>query len=415
MPSIGERLKRSWSAFMNRDPTTYEDFIPDVGPVYTSSSRPDRIRLTTNGIRSIVGSIYNQIAVDCSAINIRHVRLDEDGRFSSVIDDSLNRCLTIDPNIDQTGRGLIRDIVISMFDEGSVAVVPIETDVNPETNETFRIYKLRVAQILEWNPFQIRVRIYDELHGMYVERWVEKRIAAIIENPFYSIMNEPNSTSKRLSRVLNQIDHANELASSGKMDMIIQLPYSLRNETKKKLAEQRRKDLEEQLIGSTYGIGYIDATEKVVQLNRSLENNLWQQAQELLSQLYNQLGFSQSIFDGSADEKTMLNYNNRTIEPTLAEITEQMQKKWISRTAQTQGHAIMFYRDPFKLVPVAQIAEIADKFTRNEIMTSNEIRSEIGMKPSKDPKADELRNSNLNHPDEETNVNVKEKIVEKEE
>lgn len=415
MPSLGERLKRSWSAFMNRDPTSYESSIPGVETIYTSSSRPDRIRLSTNGIRSIVGSIYNQIAVDCSSINIRHVLLDDDGRFSSIVDDSLNQCLSIDPNIDQTGRGLIRDIVISMFDEGSVAVVPIETNVDPEKNESFQIYKLRVAQILEWSPFQIRVRIYDEIHGTYVERWVEKRIAAIIENPFYSIMNEPNSTSKRLSRILNQIDQANELASSGKMDMIIQLPYSLRNETKKKLAEQRRKDLEEQLVGSTYGIGYIDATEKVVQLNRSLENNLWQQAQELLAQLYNQLGFSQSIFDGTADEKTMLNYNNRTIEPTLAEITDQMQKKWISKTASTRGHAIKFYRDPFKLVPVGQIAEIADKFTRNEIMTSNEIRSEIGMKPSKDPKADELRNANLNHPDEETEVNVKEKMIEKEE
>lgn len=415
MPSIGERLKRSWSAFTGRDPTYSEPEPTNVYPVYTSTSRPDRIRLTTNNVRALVASIYNQIAVDCSEINIRHVRLDKEGKFLDVIDSPLNECLSLNPNIDQTGRGLVRDIVESMFDEGCVAVVPIETDVDPRTNTSFNIYKLRVGKILEWSPFQVRVRIYDEIHGVYVERWFEKRITAIIENPFYSIMNEPNSTSRRLSRILNQIDEANNMISSGKLDMIIQLPYTIKNETKKRLADERRKELEEQLSNSTYGIGYIDATEKVIQLNRSLENNLWQQAQDLLSQLYNQLGFSQSIFDGTADEKTMLNYINRTIEPVLSEITEQMQKKWITKTAMTQKQAIRFYRDPFKLVPVAQLAEIADKFTRNEIMTSNEIRSEIGMKPSKDPKADELRNSNLNHPDEEEKVVKDEVTVEKEE
>lgn len=411
MPSIGERFKRSWNAFTGRDPTYSEPQEPsNVYPVYTSTSRPDRIRLTTNNVRALVASVYNQIAVDCSNIDIRHVRLDKDDKFLEVIDSSLNACLSLNPNIDQTGRGLVRDIVESMFDEGCVAVVPIETDVNPQTNTSFNIYKLRVAQILEWSPFQVRVRIYDEIHGVYVERWVEKRTTAIIENPFYSVMNEPNSTSRRLSRVLNQIDEANDMVSSGKLDMIIQLPYTIKNETKKRLADERRLDLEQQLSNSKYGIGYIDATEKVIQLNRSLENNLWQQAQDLLAQLYNQLGFSQSIFDGTADEKTMLNYINRTIEPTLLEITEQMQKKWITKTGMTQKQAIRFYRDPFKLVPVAQLAEIADKFTRNEIMTSNEIRSEIGMKPSDDPKADELINSNLNHPEEkevvEENVTV---------
>lgn len=416
MASIGERFKRSWKAFTSRDPTSYEDYTSSKGePVYTSGSRPDRVRLTTNGIRSIVGGIYNQIAVDCSLIDIRHVRLDEDGRFSEIIDDSLNYCLTLDPNIDQTGRGLIRDIVMSMFDEGCVAIVPIETDVDPNINQTFQIRKLRVGKILEWSPLSIRIRIYDEIHGYYVERWVEKRVVTIVENPFYSIMNEPNSHVKRLLRILSQIDKTNDMASSEKLDMIIQLPYSLKTEAKKELAEKRRKDLEDQLVNSKLGIGYIDATERVIQLNRSLENNLWIQAMDLLSQIYNQLGFSQSIFDGTADEKTMLNYNNRTIEPIMSEITEQMQKKWISRTALTQKQAIRFYKDPFKLVPVNQLAEIADKFTRNEIMTTNEIRSEIGMKPSKDPKADELRNANLNHPDEKTEINVNEKIEEKEE
>lgn len=410
MAKITERIKRGYNAFMGRDPTF--DY-PSGDFVYGSSYRPDRLFLSTNSYRSIIGAIYNQIAVDVSSVTINHVRLDEDGNFESVIDDSLNRALTLDPNIDQTGRGLIRDIVISMFDEGVVAVVPVETDVDPRYTDSYKIYKLRVGKILEWFPAHVRVRVYDELTGTYRELMTEKRTTAIIENPFYSIMNETNSTSSRLNRVLNQIDQLNNQLTSGKLDMIIQLPYAIKNDTKRAFANERRKDLESQLAGSQLGIGYIDATEKVIQLNRSLDNNLWQQAQDLLVQLYNQLGFSQSIFDGTADEQTMINYNNRTIEPTLAEITQQMQKKWISKTAETQRQAIRFYRDPFKLVPVGSLAEMSDKLIRNEIMSSNEVRTKLGMKPSDDPKADKLQNPNLNHPDEKVEVKrTSEEVIE---
>lgn len=392
---IFSRFKNAVSAFMGRDPT----ILPPTYS-YGNAYRPDMPRLTTNTLRSIVTSVYNQIAVDAAAIDIKHVRL-EDGKFKETIDDSLNRVLTKEANIDQTGRRLIQSAVLSMLDEGVIAIVPTLADTKNIYNEhPDKIYEVRVAKIVEWFPRHVRVEIYNDLTGDRTELIYKKEVVSIIENPFYSIMNEPNSTAKRLMRVLGQLDKTNESNSAGKLDLIIQLPYTIKSPARRKQAEMRRKDIEQQLTGSQYGIAYTDATEHIVQLNRSLENNLWEQAEKLKDDLFNQLGFSQSIFDGTADEKTMLNYYNRTIEPILTTITEEIERKWLTLTAVSQGQAIRFFRDPFKLVPVAQIAEIADKFTRNEIMTSNEMRSVMGLEPSKDPKADELRNSNLNHPDE---------------
>lgn len=408
MAEIGERIKNAWNAFMGRDPT-YN--IQDIG--IGSSYYPGKSRYRTIGAnRSIVSSIYNQIAVDCASIDIEHVRLDDKGDYSETIDDSLNRALTITANIDQTGRDLIRDIVVSMLDEGCVAIVPTMTSVNPITNENFKIYELRVGRVVEWFPQDVRVEVYDDRKGQKKEILLPKRIVALPENPFYTIMNEPNSLLQRLIRVLGQLDRTNEQSAAGKLDMIIQVPYQITTKAKEKHAASRKKSIEDQLSNSTYGIAYTDATEKVVQLNRSLENNLWTQAKELQEQLFSQMGFSPTIFNGSANDQTMLNYQSRTIEPILTSIVEAMDRKWISRTARSQGQAIRYYKDPFKLVPVNQIADIADKFTRNEIMSSNELRSKIGLKPSNDPKADELRNSNLNHPDEklevQENVEVKE-------
>lgn len=394
MPMLGDRLKNAWDAFVGRNPT------PNYQYGYSSSRRPDRTRYHTTNIRSIVSSVYNQISVDCATIDIHHVRVDENGRYKETIKSPLNRALTIEANADQTGRKLVQDAVSSMLDEGVVAIVPVLTSTNPAVTESYDIYELRVGQITEWFPRQVRVELYNEDRGIKESRILDKSYVAIIENPFYEIMNEPNSTGKRLVRVLNQLDRSNEDSCMNRLDLIIQLPYTIKSDARRKQAEQRRKDIEAQLTNSQLGIAYTDGTERVVQLNRSLENNLWTQAKELQEQLYNQLGFSKEIFDGTADEKTLLNYNNRTIEPILTAITEEMERKWISRTAQTQGQAIRFFKDPFKLVPVAQLAEIADKFTRNEIMTSNEFRSVIGMLPANDPKANELRNANLNHPDE---------------
>lgn len=391
--ALTDRLKNVWNAFTGRDPTPkwYQ---------YSSASRPDRIRFSGNNIRTIVSAIYNQIAVDCSAVNINHVRLGENDRYEETIKSSLNRALRLDANVDQTGRELIREAVDAMLNDGSVAIIPVSTNVNPNYTDSYEIYELRVGKILEWFPSTVRVEVYDEQDGQKKSLILQKRYVAIIENPFYGIMNEPNSTAKRLTRTLNQLDRYNEDSTSGKLDLIVQLPYMIKSDARRKQAEQRRKDIEAQLTGSKYGIAYTDGAERIIQLNRSLENNLWAQAKELQEQLYNQLGFSNKIFDGTADEQTMLNYNNRTIEPILSAITEEMERKWISRTAQTQGQAIRFFRDPFKLIPVAQLAELADKLTRNEIMTSNEVRAIIGMKPFDDPRADELRNANLNHPDE---------------
>lgn len=390
MPKFIERFTRSWNAFFNKDPT------PSFN-LYSSSSRPDRSYLRFGNAKSVLASVYNQISVDVSSVDIKHVRLDDEDRFSEVINDSLNRALTKEANIDQTGRELIKDAVLSMFDEGVIAIVPIDTDVNPNITDSYKIYTLRVGKILEWFPNEILVEVYNDHTGQREQIRVEKRIAAIIENPFYMIMNEPNSTAQRLLRTLSQIDKLNSDTVLNKMDLIIQLPYGVKTPAKRELANKRRDDIEAQLTNSKYGVAYIDSTERVIQLNRPIENNLWEQAKELRTQLFNQLGFSESIFDGTADEKTLLNYNNRTIEPILTTITDNMERKWISKTAQSQGQAIRFYDNPFKLVPVSQLAEIADKFTRNEIMTSNEIRSVIGIKPSDDPKADMLINSNLNH------------------
>lgn len=406
MMPIGERLKNSWNAFLGRDPT--KDTI-EWTYAGGSSFQPSHTRYNFVNAKSIVTTIYNQIAVDCAAINIRHVKLNEKKQYASTIEDSLNECLSLSANIDQTGIMLIQQAVMSMFDEGVIAIVPIDTDQDPNDTESYKIYSLRVGKIVQWFPHHVRVRCFRESTQDYQDILVEKRHTVIVENPFYEIMNEPNSTLQRLKRTINVMERINNTANPGKMDLIIQLPYLTRSNTKKREAESRRMSLEEQLTNSQYGVGYIDASEKVIQLNRSLENNLWGQINDLQAELYNQMGFSQKIFDGTASETESLNYYNRTIDPILSAFTTEMTRKWLSRTAITQGQAIRYFRDPFKLVPVNNIAEIADKFTRNEIMTSNEIRSVIGLIPSNDPKADELRNSNLNHPDEKLET-VKETI-----
>lgn len=408
MPLL-ERFKNAFNAFQGRDPTPQ---YLEAG--YFGGYRPDRFRMSRGGAQSIMESIYNRIAVDVSSININHVRLNEDYTYEDTIRDSLNRVLTLDANLDQTGRNLIKEAVLTMFDTGSVALVPIDTDTDPKKTDSFKIYTLRVGTIVGWYPRHVAVEVYDENDGNRKQVIVEKRTTAIIENPFYTIMNEPNSIAQRLLRTQRLLDQYNENSCSDKLDLFIQVPYSIKSETLRNRAKRRLKDIEFQLTGSKYGIAYLDGTEKVTQLNRSLENNLWVQTKELQEQLHNQMGFSQSVFDGTADEKTMLNYRNRTLEPILNDFVEEMERKWISKTAQSQRQAIRYFSDPFKLVPVEQIAEIADKFTRNEIMTSNEMRSVIGMKPSDDPKANELRNSNLNHPDEKVEVQERVNIQNKE-
>lgn len=403
MATIKTRLKNTWNAFMGRDPTNYQ-----YNYSYGNSYRMDRVRLNYTNLKTVVSSVYNRIAVDCAAVNINHVKLDDNKRYKETIDSSLNYCLTQESNIDQTGRNLIQDIVTSMLDEGSVAVVPTITS----DEEPYKIYEIRVGKIVEWYPYEVRIRMYNDLTGQMDEIICPKSLVAIMENPFYATMNEPNSTAQRLMRVVNQLDELNDRISANKLDLIIQVPYLARSELQIDRAESRRKNIEAQLTGSQYGIAWIDGTERVIQLNRPVENNLLEQAEILKKDLYNQLGLSESIFNGTADEQTMLNYHNQTIAPILTEIVEQMERKWLTKTARTQGQAIRYFSDPFKLVPVNKIAEIADKFTRNEIMTSNEIRSVIGMKPSTDPKADELRNSNLNHPDEEgTRSTVIDKVI----
>lgn len=389
--AIMDRFKDAWNAFIGRDPT----FTFPSG-AYASSFRPDKLRGFSSAEKVFVDPLYNQIAVDCASININHVRLDENDRYVETIKDDLNTALTLDANVDQTGRELIKEAVMSMLKDGHVVIVPIRANKDIKSSDSYKIYELRVGKILEWFPRHLRVELYDEDTGQIRQVVLEKRICATIENPFYETMNETNGTLQRLRRILSQIDKINTTISAGKIDLIVQLPYPIRSADRKKLAEERVRNIELQLSGSQYGIAYADSTEKIIQLNRSLENNLWTQAKDLQEELYSKLGFSKTIFDGTADEKTMLNYNNRTIEPILSALTENMEKKWITKTARSQGQAIRFFRDPFKLVPVSQIAEIADKFTRNEIMTSNEIRSVIGMKPSSDPKADQLINANLN-------------------
>lgn len=409
--SFGSRLKHAWNAFTGTDYTTYQD----VGPGY--SSRPDRIRLTRGNERSIITSVYNRIALDVAALNVQHIRLDENGRFLSVIQDGLNACLTVEANIDQTARAFIQDIVVSMLDEGCVAIVPVDTTYDPSITGSYDIQTMRVGKILDWYPQHVRVRLYNERTGTKENILVPKSTVAIVENPLYAVVNEPNSTMQWLIRKLNLLDVIDEQSGSGKLDLIIQLPYVIKTEARRQQAENRRKDIEAQLSGTKYGIAYADGTERITQLNRSVNNNLMSQIEYLTSMLYSQLGITQSILDGTADEKTMLNYNNRTIEPIISAIVDEMKRKFLTKTARSQSQSISFFRDPFKLVPVNDIAEIADKFTRNEIMTSNEIRQVIGMKPSDDPRADELRNKNLSAPSEsepETNPPVEDENVETE-
>lgn len=390
--SFSSRLKHAWNAFTGNVQMNYRD----LGMSY--SYRADRPRMSRGNERSIVTSVYNRIALDVAALNVQHVRLDENGRFLSVIDDGLNNCLTLEANVDQTARSFIQDVVISMFDEGSVAIVPVDTTTDPNVSGSYDIQSLRVGQILDWYPQYIRTRVYNEQTGRKEDIVVPKSAVAIIENPLYAVINEPNSTMQRLIRKLNLLDVIDEQSGSGKLDLIIQLPYVIKTEARRQQAENRRKDIESQLSGSKYGIAYTDGTEHITQLNRSVNNNLMSQIEYLTSMLYSQLGITQSILDGTADEKTMLNYNNRTIEPIISAIVDEMKRKFLTKTARSQRQSISFFRDPFKLVPVNEIAEIADKFTRNEIMTSNEIRQVVGMKPSEDPRADELRNKNLSEP-----------------
>lgn len=392
--SLSSRFKNAWNAFRNRAPTMMSQ---NIGSGY--SYRPDRFRLTRGNERSIVTSVYNRIALDVAAINIQHVQLDDEGRFLNVIKSGLNDCLSLEANLDQTGRAFIQDVVMSMMDEGVVAIVPIDTTIDPDISNGFDITSMRVGKVVDWYPQHVKLEVYNEQTGVRQTITMPKRNVAIIENPLYAVINEPNSTMQRLVRKLNLLDAVDEQSSSGKLDLIIQLPYVIKSDARRKQAELRRKDIEEQLSGSKYGIAYIDGTEHVTQLNRSVENNLMKQIEYLTSMLYSQLGITQSILDGTADEKTMLNYYNRTIEPILSAIVDEMKRKFLTKTARTKNKSIKFFRDPFKLVPISEIAEITDKFTRNEVASSNEMRQVIGWKPSDDPKADELRNSNISQSD----------------
>ena len=391
---LTDRLQHAWNAFMNKDPTYgYRDY----GSSY--SYRPDRPRLSRGNERSIVTSVYNRIALDVAAVDMRHCKLDDNGRYSKDVDSGLNECLSLEANIDQTGRAFIQDCVLSMFDEGCVALVPVDTTKDPSFTDSYDILTMRTGSILEWKPSHVKVRVYNERTGKKEDITVPKRTISIIENPLYAIINEPNSTAQRLMRKLSLLDVTDEQTASGKLDLIIQLPYIVKTEARRTQANKRREDIERQLTGSKYGIAYTDGTEKITQLNRPVENNLMSQVEYLTNQLFSQLGITQSILDGTADEKTMLNYYNRSIEPIVSAIVDEMKRKFLSKTARSQKQSIKAFRDPFRLVPVNDIAEIADKFTRNEIMTSNEVRQIIGMKPSDDPKADELINSNISQPE----------------
>ena len=391
--SIGTRWKRAWNAFLGRDQTyTYTD----SGMVYTY--RPDRTRFTRGNERSIITSVYNRIAIDCAAITIKHVQLDENGRYSSDVDSKFNRCLSLEANLDQTGRAFIQDAVMSLLDEGCIALAPIDTDVNPAKG-SFDIETIRTGKIIDWRPTKVKLTVYNERTGRKEDLIANKRTTAIIENPLYAVMNEPNSTAKRLIHKLNLLDAIDEQSGAGKLDLIIQLPYAIKSPTRKQQAEERRKDIETQLNGSKYGIAYTDGTEHITQLNRPVENNLMKQIEYLTNTLYGQLGITTSVMDGTADEKTMLNYYNRTIEPILSAIVDEMKRKFLSEEARRKGQTVMFFRDPFRMVPVNDLAEIADKVTRNAIMSSNEVRQIMGMKPSDDPDADALRNKNLNASD----------------
>lgn len=388
--ALMDRLKHAWNIFKNKDPTQVNW---NIGPSY--GYRPDRMRYTRGNERSIVTAVYNRIAMDVAAVNLKHIRLDENDRYKETIDSGLNNCLSVEANLDQTGRAFIQDLVASMLDEGCVAAVPTDTDDEPEDSGNFKVYTLRTGKILDWYPRHVKVEVYNEQEGQRQQIIIPKSTVPLIENPMYSVMNEPNSIYQRLVRKLTLLDVVDEQTSSGKLDLIIQLPYIIKTEARREQAEKRRKDIEKQLSEGKYGIAYTDGTERITQLNRPVENNLMKQIEYLTSMFFSQLGITQSILDGTADEKTMLNYYNRTIEPILSAIADEMKRKFLTPTARSQKQTIAYFRDPFKLVPVNDIAEIADKFTRNEIMTSNEIRQVIGMKPSSDPNADVLRNKNL--------------------
>lgn len=400
------RLKHGWNAFMNRDPTNTN--FRDFGASY--SYRPDRVRFSGGNEKSIVTSVYNRIAMDAAQIDIKHVQLDDDERYVNTIDSGLNNCLTVEANIDQTGRAFLQDVFMSMLDEGCIAIVPTDTTLNPKVTSSYDILTMRTGKILDWYPDKVRVRLYNEQTGKKEEVLLPKKTVAIIENPLYAVINERNSTMQRLIRKLNLLDAIDEQSGAGKLDLIIQLPYTIKSEARRKQVEDRRKDIERQLAGSKYGIAYTDATEHVTQLNRSLDNNLMKQIEYLTSMLYSQLGITQTVLDGTADEKTMLNYYNRTIEPIVSAVVDEMKRKFLTKTARSQNKSIAYFRDPFGLVPVSDIAEIADKFTRNEIMTSNEIRQKIGMKPSDDPKADQLINSNISQPMEDQQMYPEEEV-----
>lgn len=393
---IFDRIQHAWNAFMNKDPTyNYQG----VGMGY--SYRPDRPRLTRGNERSIINSIFNKIALDVASIDIVHCKLDENNRYIETIDSGLNNCLTLEANIDQTGRAFIQDVVMSMLDEGSVAIVPVDTTLNPKDTNSYDIVSMRTGKILAWYPEHVRVQLYNEKTGKKEELILPKKTVGIIENPLYTVINEQNSTMQRLKRKLALLDMVDEQNSSGKLDLIIQLPYVVKSDARRQQAEKRRKDIEMQLVGSKYGIAYTDGTERITQLNRPIDNNLFTQVESLTSMLYSQLGITQSVLDGTADEKTMLNYYNRSIAPFVDAIVDELKRKFLSKTARTRKQSIQAFRDPFKLVPVNELAEIADKFTRNEILSSNEIRQIIGRKPSKDPKADQLRNSNISQPNQD--------------
>ena len=395
--SFLSRLKHAWNAFFNnKDPTPK---YQDIGASYYY--RPDRQRFTGGNERTIVTSVYNRIALDAAAVEIKHVRLDKNGRYLETIDSGVNRCLNEEANIDQTGRAFIQDVVMSMLDEGCVAIVPVDTTFNPNITNSYDVQSMRVGKILQWYPNHIQVRVYNEKTGNKEDIIVPKNIVGIIENPLYAVINEPNSTMQRLIRKLSLLDAVDEQSGSGKLDLIIQLPYTIKTEARRQQAEARRKEIEVQLTNSKYGIAYTDGTERITQLNRPIENNLMKQIEYLTSMLYSQLGITQSILDGTADEKTMLNYYSRSIEPIISAIVDELKRKFLTRTARSQLQSFLFFRDPFKLVPITEIATIADTFTRNEILSSNEVRQLIGIKPSSDPKADQLRNSNLNQTEDD--------------
>jgi hypothetical protein len=402
MPSLVDRIQHAWNAFTNPITPQQTNYY---GGGY-SSYRPDRPRFSRGNERSIVTSVYNRIALDVASISIKHVKLDANGRFSEIIDSGLNNCLNIEANKDQTARAFLQDVVMSMMDEGCVAIVPVDMDINPMNSSSYDIKTLRTGKILEWTPDAVRVNVYNDKIGKREEIVLPKKLVAIVENPLYSIMNEPNSTLQRLIHKLNILDDIDEQSGSGKLDLLIQLPYTIKTDARRQQAEQRRKEIEMQLTGSKYGIAYTDGTEKVTQLNRSVENNLMAQIEYLTSMLYSQLGITTEILNGTATEQTMMNYNSRTIEPIVSAITDELKRKFLTKTARSQKHSIVFFSDPFRLVPVTNLAEIADKFTRNEILSSNEIRQIIGMMPVQDTKADELRNKNLNITEGQTYANA---------